>query len=164
MDRYIEKEIQMGAIIGPFESIPFKCPVAISPISTRPKKESVDRRIILDCSWPIGASLNDGLDKFTDLGEPIKLKYPTIDDLARRIFEMKEAEPDLDIYMFKEDLDRAFRQLRRDIKSIPLLGYKWGVNTSLTWLWLWDAPWLHISVSRPRTWSLMCSDQCHTLC
>ena len=56
IDTYIEKEIQCWAMIGPFEVVPFEGPVGISPLSTRPKKDSEARRVILDCSWPIGAS------------------------------------------------------------------------------------------------------------
>ena len=126
VDKYIEKEIQKGATIGPFECIPFKtCPVAISPISTRPKRECKDRRVILDCSWPIGASLNDGIDKDVYLGKPFKLKYPTIDMLSRRIYQLSRENPKEDILLFKEDLDRAFRQLRGDPISVPLMGSHW---------------------------------------
>ena len=53
----------MGAMIGPFEKVPFKTRVAISPLSTRLKHDSDKRRTILDCSWPVGSSLNDGIDK-----------------------------------------------------------------------------------------------------
>ena len=35
VDNYLRKELKEGAMIGPFENIPFKsCPVAISPLST----------------------------------------------------------------------------------------------------------------------------------
>ena len=63
VDKYIEKELKHGATIGPFECIPFSCQVAVSPVSTRAKRESTERCIIMDCSWPIGASLNDGIDR-----------------------------------------------------------------------------------------------------
>ena len=126
VDKYIEKEIELGATIGPFECIPFKnTPVAISPISTREKRVSSDRRIILDCSWPIRASLNDGIDKDSYLGQEVNLKYPTIDKLARKLYMMKSAEHAESIYMYKEDIDRAFRQLKADLRSVPLLGYRW---------------------------------------
>ena len=125
IENYLEKERSMGATIGPFECIPFKGPVAISPLSTQPKKESNVRRVIMDCSWPIGASLNDGMSKDKYLSQDIQLKYPTIDSLARRVFELKSKNPEKSIFFFKEDLDRAFRQLRGDPKSAPLLGYKW---------------------------------------
>ena len=38
IDQYLVQEIGMGAMIGPFESIPFSTPVAIPPISSRPKR------------------------------------------------------------------------------------------------------------------------------
>ena len=124
IDKYIEKEIRLGATIDPFENIPFKCPVAISPLSTRPKKDSTDRHIIMDCSWPIGSSLNDGIDKDMYMGNRIKLSYPTVDKLAKRIYllSIEGVEP---VFMYKEDMDRAFRQIWADPKSVPLLGFKW---------------------------------------
>ena len=88
VDKYIEKEIALGATLEPFEHIPFhgEKPVAISPLSTRKKKDSADRRIIMDCSWPIGFSLNNGIDKNNYLGEEISLKYPTVDTLAQYVY------------------------------------------------------------------------------
>ena len=82
IDKYIANEIKCGATLGPFEKIPFKGEVALSPLSSRPKRDSNKRRIILDCSWPIGCSLNDGISKDYYLGEPVTLKYPTVDSLA----------------------------------------------------------------------------------
>ena len=52
LDKYIGKEMSKGAIIGPFKSIPFADKVGISPISTRPKKNSTERRVIVDLSFP----------------------------------------------------------------------------------------------------------------
>ena len=71
IDKYLEKEKSLGGTIGPFEAIPFVGPVAVSPLSTRPKKDADTRRVIMDCSWPIGSSLNDGLSKDNYLGEEI---------------------------------------------------------------------------------------------
>ena len=68
IDKYIAAEVIKGATIGPFAAIPFNTEVGISPLSTREKQDSPDRRIIMDCSWPEGASLNDGIDKNTYLG------------------------------------------------------------------------------------------------
>ena len=84
----------------------------------------MDRRVIVDCSWPIGASLNDGIDKFVYQGEKIQLTYPTIDNLARKVFElnMHGSNP---IYFFKEDMDRAFRQIYACPRSVPKLGFRW---------------------------------------
>ena len=59
------------------------------------------------------------------LGEAIELKYPTIDCLARRIHQLRIQYPDKEIWLWKKDMDRAFRQLRVDPSSIPKLGYRW---------------------------------------
>ena len=125
IDDYIQKELELGAMIGLFDNIPFRCPVAISPLSSRPKKESAKHRIIMDCSWPIGMSLNDGIDKDKYLGNPTNLKYPTIDVVCRHIHNMHKQRPDRDIFLFHKDLDRAFRQLFADLKDVPLLGFRW---------------------------------------
>ena len=122
IDAYIEKEKQMGAVLGPFESIPFQGPVAISPLSTQPKRDSQECRIIMDCSWPIGYSLNDSTDKDMYLQKSTELRYPTMDSVCKCIYEMS-LQDSQEIWLFKEDLDRAFRQLYGDLKSVPLLGY-----------------------------------------
>ena len=80
----------------------------------------------MDCSWPPGASLNDGISKDYYLGEKIQLRYPTVDALARKVFELKiSADGPVEILFFKEDLDRAFRQIFACPSSVPLLGFKW---------------------------------------
>ena len=125
IDKYVKKEVKLGGTIGPFDAIPFKCKVGISPLSSRSKKGTAERRVILDCSWPLGRSLNDGMSKDSYLGECIDLKYPTVDMLARKVHELHMADGSRPIYFFKEDLDRAFRQLRACPKSVPLMGYRW---------------------------------------
>ena len=79
----------------------------------------------MDCSWPIGHSLNDGIHKDKYLGKTFQLKYPTVDKLARKLFHMRASEPNTPILLYKEDMDRAFRQLSADPFSVPLLGYRW---------------------------------------
>ena len=121
----------MRAMIGPFECIPFKTPVAISPLSSRPKKDTSDRRVIMDYSWPLGTSLNDGISKLHYMGKAVALKYPTVDKLARRVFELMNAHSKQAIYFYKEDLDRAFRQLLGCPKSVPLLDSEGEISTTL---------------------------------
>ena len=62
MQEYLDKEFAMGCLLGPFETIPWQRAVVVSPMSTRPKKDSTKRRIIMDLSWPHdGHSVNDGI-------------------------------------------------------------------------------------------------------
>ena len=68
LKKYIRKEKKYGAVMGPFNKIPFRGKVGISPLSTRPKKGTEDRGVILDLSFPLGGSVNDGIPKDTYLG------------------------------------------------------------------------------------------------
>ena len=83
---YIHKETSKGAVMGPFDNIPFLDKVGISPLSTTPKKNSLERRVILDLSFPLGSSFNDGMRKDDYMGCPAKLKFPKVDELGLRIF------------------------------------------------------------------------------
>ena len=78
----------------------------------------------MDCSWPLGCSLNDGIDKNIYLGEHTDLKYPTIDSVCKKIYDLSHSSHE-SIFLYKEYMDRAFRQLYADFCSIPLLGFKW---------------------------------------
>ena len=125
VDHYIVKELEHEVMMGLYECIPFKnLPVIISPLSTHQKRESNSRCVIMDCSWPIGKSLNDGITKHVYLGGSIELKYLTVDLVCRKIFDLSRHGTE-DIYMYKEDMDRAFRQLPVDFKTVPLLGFQW---------------------------------------
>ena len=46
---------------------------------TRNKPNSDRRRVIIDLSWPLGASVNAVIDKDTYLGSPFALTFPTVD-------------------------------------------------------------------------------------
>ncbi len=59
IESYIKKEVEAGAIIGPFKTPPFSPWSSVSPMLTRQKKGSRQRRVIIDLSWPIGTSVND---------------------------------------------------------------------------------------------------------
>ena len=104
LDKYVKKEKEKGAILRPFKVIPFSNKVGISPISTRPKKQTQERRIIIDLSFPPGNSINDGMIKGSYLGMQAELTFPKTDDLAKRI-----AQLGVGACMFKVDLSRYFR-------------------------------------------------------
>ena len=84
---YLDKEIKAGSIIGPFLRNPFGKNARISPLDTRPKKNSEELRIILNLSHPFrGDSVNSKISKerFAE-DEEMELSYPTVDDLAKII-------------------------------------------------------------------------------
>ena len=82
---YLKKESQHKAILGPFKSNPFDSGIKISPLNTVPKSGSSERRVILDLSYPKGASVNEFISKDFYLGEKIDLVYPKVDDFIELI-------------------------------------------------------------------------------
>lgn len=48
----IDKELSYQALVGLFNSQPFDDWARLSPVMTGPKKESVNRRVIIDLSFP----------------------------------------------------------------------------------------------------------------
>ena len=120
VDSYLSSELAFDSVCGPFARNPFEAPIALSPLNSVPKPDSVERRFILDLSWPAGSSVNDGISKDFFLGEPVELTHPTVDDIADRIVQLGPG-----CLLFKRDLKRAYRQLPVDPFDYPLLGYSW---------------------------------------
>ena len=79
IDKYLEKECQANRIAGPFKINPLSKPLMVSPINTVPKASLDERRVIVDLSWPVGGSVNDGISKDTYLGEIIDLHYASVE-------------------------------------------------------------------------------------
>ena len=123
IENYIKKEFARGAICGLFQDIPFERRVRVSPLSTHEKKDSADRRIIMDLSWPPGASVNSGIKKDQFMGFSAKLSFPTIDVIACRVSDlMGQGE----VLLFKVDLSGYFRQLPIDPGDYSLLMFSWN--------------------------------------
>ena len=120
VDNYISKELSFGAMIGPFECNPFDCQPFIAPLNTVPKKDSINRRVIMDMSFPLEFSVNAGIPNDTYLGIEFSLTYPSIDDLIHIIWDKGPG-----CLLFKRDLSRAYRQIYVDPADYPLLGLSW---------------------------------------
>ena len=118
LDKYIKKEAQYGAVMGPYHKIPFQDNIGISPLSTRPKKQSEERRVILDLSFPIGEAVNDGIPKDTYMGFKAELAFPKTDEFALPIFDLGPG-----CLLFKIDLSKYFRQIPLDPGDYSLIGY-----------------------------------------
>ena len=63
IDKYINTEHKHNALLGPFTNKHFEPWCQFSPIMTRKKKHSCDRRIIVDLSFPKRKSVNAGIKK-----------------------------------------------------------------------------------------------------
>lgn len=80
--KFISTELGHDAIIGPFKEQPFEPWTRISPIMSRPKKDSDSRRIIIDLTYPEGHGVNKGIDITSVLGRDISYTLPNIWDLT----------------------------------------------------------------------------------
>ena len=126
VDAYLLEEISQGAVLGPFQQSPFSQECKISPLNTVEKKESSDRRVILDLSFPPGRSVNDGIIKGQYLGEDWDLRYPSVDAFAKLVFRKGQG-----CLMYKRDLKRAYRQIPICPGDVRKLGYVWKGNLYL---------------------------------
>ena len=122
MEKYIHKELSLDCLMGPFLSPPWDKHVAVSPMSTRPKKlDHNNRRVLTDLSWPHdGTSVNDGIPTDKYLEQHISLTYPTVDLLCKKAFKLGKG-----CFGYKKDLIRAFKQIFIDPRDWPQLGISW---------------------------------------
>ncbi len=82
IDKYIDIELQKGSIMGLFHSCPYSSYAVYFPLSTIEKKDSTNRRVVMDLSYPPGHSINDMMDLSEYLGISSWLRYPKVDDLV----------------------------------------------------------------------------------
>ena len=106
-----------GALTGPFSGPPVIYFHA-SPLMRRPKKDSARRYVIVDLSWPEGASANDGIQNVWYLNGPATIRLPTVDYMEQRLLQLGPGA-----FLYKTDLARGYRQLRVDPLDWPLLGF-----------------------------------------
>ena len=84
------------------------------------KRDSEERRVIVDLSWPCGHSVNYGIPSDSYLGEPLVLRYPTIDDIMDAVVVLGRG-----CHLYKRGLQKDYRQFPVDSKDYPFLGYTW---------------------------------------
>ena len=113
VNAYLSKEVRLGRIAGPFDKAPFMQGFVLSPLNTVEKRDSEERRVIVDLSWPSGHSVNDGIPSDSYLGAPLSLRYPTIDDIVDAVVTLGRG-----CYLYKRDLRKAYRQFPVDPKII----------------------------------------------
>ena len=121
LKKFVDEELKLGGLLGPFSGPPFTPWVNLAPLLTQPKKDSTNRRVIMDLSWPESGSVNSGITKNCMEGYYKKYTLPSVQDL---VTHLKIVGPGA--YMWKADLARAYRQLRVDPADIPLLGFRIG--------------------------------------
>ena len=82
LDKFIKKEVSLGAMIGPLDKAPLAPWTQTSPIMTRPKKDSENRRVIVGLSFLLGLSVNDGIAPHCIQNIPYEYCLISITDLT----------------------------------------------------------------------------------
>ena len=117
INAYIEEEKKYIALLGPLDKHPISSGHC-SPFITRAKPNSDRHRVIVDLSWPIGASVNAGTDKTSYLSRTFSLTFPTVDDITRKL-------KGIGALLYKVDVIRVFRHVKIDPGNYNLLGLEW---------------------------------------
>ena len=117
---YLTEELQNKAILGPMthKLIPNS---HCSPFMTRAKPNSDRKCVIIDLSWPIGASVNAGIDKTTYLDSAFALNLPTVDHIMSELKHLGHGT-----HLYKVDVFRVFYYVKVDPGDYDLLGLEWN--------------------------------------
>ena len=127
LEQYVRSEMENKSIIGPFNSDPFRKEARFLPLDSIPKRDSHERRVILNLSYPPeGSSVNDAVSKDLYLGKPTNLTYPSVDDLVSMIHKVGVGAA-----LINTDLKKYFRQVYYNPGSIHLAGYR--IGTRMFW-------------------------------
>ena len=117
---FIDKELSLGTLLGPFDSDPFYPCTKTSPLMTRPKKQENARRIIVDLSHPPLESVNAGIIKNFFQGAPSQYTLPSVSSIISLVQEAGQRA-----LIWSADLSRAYRQLHVDPLDYCLSGIKY---------------------------------------
>lgn len=116
IDTYIEKEVKLGALAGPYNNEPFTPWCNVGPLMTREKTTSADRRIIVDLSYPPGAGPNSYIVKNTIFGQLHRHTLPSVQDAIKIIVGYQ-----FNVLLAAVDISRAYR-------NFPVCPYDWPLN------------------------------------
>ena len=115
IDEYLTTEIQAGRVLGPLPNPPLSY-LHVSRFGVIPKKNKINAwRLILDLSYPLGHSVNDGIDK-----NEFPVTYSKVDDAIALIVKYGKSA-----LMGKVDIKNAYRIVPIHPDDHYLLGMKW---------------------------------------
>ena len=120
VEKYLATEVAKLAALGPLQEPPFEQWWRNNPLMTREKRDSHDRRVILDLSFPTLTSVNCHIPRNALEGSEFKLRLPNPQQFASKVRDLG-----IGALMYKVDLSRAYRQLRSDPFDWAFLGVNW---------------------------------------
>ena len=120
VQEFIDKEIGLDGVIGPFDKPPFSPWCHVSPLMTREKGDSHKRCIITDMTYPQESSINAYIVKNGIYGHEYAHGLPTVDMLATDLARMGPGA-----LLATMDKSRAYTNFMSDPLDWPLLCFSW---------------------------------------
>lgn len=120
ISQFVQKEIDLGGVVGPMLQAPFVEWCHVSPLMSREKRGTNQRRIIIDMSYPQQTSVNAYICKNTIMGVQRDHRLPTIDDLTDIV---RDVGPDA--FLCSTDVSRAYKNFKTCPLDWPLLAFEW---------------------------------------
>ena len=147
MDAYLQNEVALGRVAGPFLSSPLPN-LHVSSFGVIPKAGQPGKwRLNLDLSSPHGRSVNDGIDP-----EQFSLQYIKFDEVVAMVTKLGRGA-----LMAKFDVQSAYRNVAVLPSQRHLLGMKWRgklyVDLALPFA-LRSAPFIFNSIADAIEWIL----------
>lgn len=105
VDTLLATDVQINALLGPFQRQPFTTPLVCSPLQIVKKQDSAKPRLVVDLSFPIDSSINMGISNDWFLDQPVNLHYPSVLTLAEIVRTKGRG-----CLMFKTDLAKCYKQ------------------------------------------------------
>ena len=88
VQHYIQTELSYHAIAGPFSTNPLHQPLVCSPLQSVPKQGSIQRRVVMDLSFPPQSSVNGGMQPQVIIMSPTSLDSQALIVYAILFFNM----------------------------------------------------------------------------
>ena len=108
-------------MLGPFTTQPFSTDLILSPLQVVRKTPGDKPRLVVDLSFPLENSVNDGISKHHYLDTPITLTYPSVNSLANIIRRKGKG-----CLMFKTDLSKSFKHIPICPHDYHMCGISWN--------------------------------------
>ena len=120
VEAFIDKEISLKGVLGPFRKPPFAPWCHISPLMSRPKADPGARRVITDMTFPSEKSINAYVIKNGIYGIEMEHRLPTVDRLVQDLRPMPKG-----VFLATIDISRAYKNFNSDPLDWPLLCFSW---------------------------------------
>ena len=119
VDKYIQEELKIGSLVGPFTEPPFEF-FHCSPLMSREKNDTTKRRIITDVRYPDELSVNSFIPTNTIMGKMREHKLPRSDDVVKYINMQND-----DYWLSSLDMANAYKHWFCCPSDYPLFTIKW---------------------------------------